>query len=106
MTKLHERPCVCSMICAYLHASSSVVSEILRCAQNDTTDCFLSSICGQGGFEVFGFAVGAEVDVPAELAHVQVVVETALFQQLRMGAALDDLAVLQHQHLVGVANRA
>jgi hypothetical protein len=35
-----------------------------------------------------------------------VVVEAALGQQLLMGTALDDLAVIDDQNLVGIPNRA
>ena len=38
--------------------------------------------------------------------HVQVVVEAARREQLVVRAALDDLAVLERQHLVGVADGA
>ena len=42
----------------------------------------------------------------AELAHVQVVVEAALCQQFLVAAAFHDLALIQHQHLIGVADGA
>src|SRR5579883_1559589 len=47
-----------------------------------------------------------EFQIPAELAHVEVVVEAAGAKELVVGAALDDLAIFERQHLVGVADRA
>jgi hypothetical protein len=44
--------------------------------------------------------------VPLELAHIEVVEKAALRQQFVEFAALDDLAVVEHQHLVGVADGA
>ena len=42
----------------------------------------------------------------AELAGVELVIEAALGQQFLMGAALDDLTVIDDQNLVGIPNRA
>ena len=41
-----------------------------------------------------------------ELAHVEVVVESSLLQQLRMGAAFDYPSLLYDQYLVRVADGA
>ena len=41
-----------------------------------------------------------------KLAHIQFVVWPTIRQQLLVRAALDDLAGLEHQHLVGVLDRA
>src|SRR3990172_1157530 len=41
-----------------------------------------------------------------ELADVQMVVEAVAVEQLLMRSALDDLPLPDHQHLVGVADRA
>jgi hypothetical protein len=39
-----------------------------------------------------------------ELAHIQVVVETFLREQFIMFAALDNLAIFQHQNHIGIAD--
>ena len=41
-----------------------------------------------------------------ELAHVEVVVESSLLQQLRMGAAFDYSSPVYYQYLICVAYRA
>ncbi len=41
-----------------------------------------------------------------ELAQVQVVVETFFIQQFLVGALLDDLAVIDHQDVVGIPDGA
>ena len=41
-----------------------------------------------------------------ELAHVELVVDPLLLEQLVVGSALDDTAAVDDQHLIGVANRA
>jgi hypothetical protein len=43
--------------------------------------------------------------VPFKLAHVQVVIKTLLFQQAVMCAAFDDLAAVDDQYLVSIADR-
>ena len=39
-----------------------------------------------------------------ELAHVQMTEETTLIEQLLVGALLDDLPLVDHDHIIGVAN--
>jgi hypothetical protein len=43
---------------------------------------------------------------PLVLAHIEIVVEAALGQQLVVGPPLDDTMVVDHQYLVGLANGA
>ena len=43
---------------------------------------------------------------PLVLTHIQVVIEAAQRQQFIVRTALDDPMVVDHQHLVGIANRA
>src|SRR3954452_1063054 len=47
-----------------------------------------------------------EVDVTAELAHIEVVVEAVLLEQFFVRAALDDLAVFEDEELISVADGA
>jgi hypothetical protein len=41
-----------------------------------------------------------------EMADVQVVIKAFLIQQLLVGALLYDLAVVDHQHMVGIPDGA
>ena len=47
-----------------------------------------------------------ELRVTLELAHVQVVIETFLLEQLGMFAAFDDLAIVDNQHHIRIADGA
>jgi hypothetical protein len=53
-----------------------------------------------------GFYLIRSIQLAAELAHVEVVVETFGGQEGFVAAALDDFAVIENQDLVGVADSA
>ena len=43
---------------------------------------------------------------PAILAHIKIIVEASLSQKLLVGATLNNLMIIDHQHQVGFANGA
>ena len=59
-----------------------------------------------GLFDLGPFLLAGELVIAAELAVVQPRVEAFRLQQIPVRAALDDLAVVDHQDLVGRADRA
>ncbi len=44
--------------------------------------------------------------LPLKLADVQVMIELAPIEQRLMRALLDELAAIDHDHLIGIADRA